>query len=128
WSEGNGYSSGNTSLSYPFVLAFGYWIGFRGMLLMKWAAIVACGSLAVVLGLGAKIFEPLGRWAKYLLPPVLLSVGALDWSFFSGMENAFHLCTWALMLAASLRVVGAAEGGRGPLGRAVIAGLAGALL
>src|SRR5438105_4470490 len=40
WSEGNGFSSGNTSLSYPFVLAFGYWVGFRGLLLMKWAAIV----------------------------------------------------------------------------------------
>lgn len=128
WSEGNGFSSGNTSLSYPFVLAIGYWVGFRGLLLMKWAAIVACASLAVVLGLGARLFEPFGRWAKYLLPPVLLSVGALDWSFFSGMENAFHLCTWALMLAASMRVVEAAEEGRGPLRRAVIAGLAGALL
>src|SRR5262245_21151448 len=30
WSEGNGYSSGGTSVSYPFVLAIGYWIGFRG--------------------------------------------------------------------------------------------------
>ncbi len=128
WSEGNGFSSGNTSLSYPFVLSFGYWLGFRGLLLMKWAAVVACGSVAVVLGVGARLFDPFGRWAKYLLPPVLLSVGALDWSLFSGMENAFHLCTWALMLAASLRVVESAEGGRGPLGRAVIAGLAGALL
>lgn len=128
WSEENGFSSGNTSLSYPFVLAFGYWIGFRGLLLMKWAAIVACASIAVVLGIGAKLFEPLGRWAKYLLPPILLSVGALDWSLFSGMENAFHLCTWALMLAASLRVVEAADDGRGPLGRAIVAGLAGALL
>src|SRR5436190_5631881 len=42
WSEGNGYSSGNTSLTYPFVLALGYLIGFRAMSLMQWAAIVAC--------------------------------------------------------------------------------------
>lgn len=128
WSEGNGFSSGNTSLSYPFVLAAGYWIGFRGMLLMQWAAAVACGSIAVVLGLGARLLAPFGRWAKYLLPPVLLSVGALDWSLFSGMENAFHLCTWALMLAASLRVVDGATLGAGPRGRALVAGLAGALL
>ena len=41
WSEGNGYSSGGTSLLYPFVLAFGYWVGFRRMNLMIWAAIIA---------------------------------------------------------------------------------------
>src|SRR3954447_6348967 len=44
WSEGNGFSSGNTSLSYPFVLALGYWAGFRGLSIMHWAAIVACVS------------------------------------------------------------------------------------
>jgi hypothetical protein len=128
WSEGNGFSSGNTSLSYPFVLAVGYWAGFRGLLLMKWAAIVACASITVVLGVGAKLLAPFGRWAKYLLPPVLLSVGALDWSLFSGMENAFHLCTWAIALWTALRVVDRAEEGKGPLWPAVNAGLAGALL
>ena len=28
WVDGNGYSSGNTSLLYPFVLALGYWSAF----------------------------------------------------------------------------------------------------
>src|SRR3954470_5575193 len=56
WSEGNGFSSGNTSLSYPFVLAIGYRVGFRGLLLMKWAAIVACGSILVFFLAGAKLF------------------------------------------------------------------------
>src|SRR5215471_8569268 len=41
WVVGNGYSSGNTSLSYPFVLAFGWLVGFRDARLMVWAAIVA---------------------------------------------------------------------------------------
>jgi hypothetical protein len=41
WAAGNGYSSGNTSLTYPFVLAIGYFAGFTGMQLMKWAAVVA---------------------------------------------------------------------------------------
>ncbi len=48
WFSGNGYSSGNTSLLYPFVLAAGYLIGFRGGLLMMWAAIVAMTSTFVV--------------------------------------------------------------------------------
>src|SRR5260370_15081450 len=42
WSPGNGYSSGNTSLLYPFVLALGYLTGIRGPFLMVWADIPAC--------------------------------------------------------------------------------------
>jgi hypothetical protein len=34
WSEGNGYSSGGTSLLYPLVLALGYRIGYDGQQLM----------------------------------------------------------------------------------------------
>ncbi|MFO0588710.1 MAG: hypothetical protein U0441_14265 [Polyangiaceae bacterium] len=109
WTEGNGFSSGNTSLSYPFVLAIGYWVGFRGLLLMKWAAIVACASMLWFFVATARLFKPLGRWAKYLLPPAVLSVGALDWSLFSGMENAFHLAMWALALWATLDVIDAAD-------------------
>lgn len=139
WSEGNGFSSGNTSLSYPFVLALGYLIGFRGLLLMQWAAIVACASTLGFLLVGARLFEPIGRWAKYLLPPVALCIGALDWSLFSGMENAFHLGVWALTALAALSVVraagapgGAGDGAAAPARRLArlgwLAGLAGALL
>lgn len=110
WSEGNGFSSGNTSLSYPFVLAFGYLIGFRGASLMTWAAIVACLSTLGFFLAAARLTEPLGRWAKYLIPPAVLSLGALDWSLFSGMENAFHLGVWGLALTATLSIVGAAQG------------------
>jgi hypothetical protein len=109
WSEGNGFSSGNTSLSYPFALALGYWIGFRGMAIMHWAAIVACiACLAFFLAAG-RLAAPLGRWAKYLIPPAVLSLGALDWSLFSGMENAFHLGVWGVALVPVLRLVREAE-------------------
>ena len=129
WSEGNGFSSGNTSLTYPFVLAAGYLAGFRGTSIMVWAAIVAClSTFGFLLGV-ARLAEPLGRWAKYLIPPAVLSLGALDWSLFSGMENAFHLGMWALALTAALGVVEAAE--RRPASvplRGWLAGAAGALL
>ncbi|MGK4007585.1 hypothetical protein WMF31_33500 [Sorangium sp. So ce1036] len=139
WSEGNGFSSGNTSLSYPFVLALGYLIGFRGLLLMQWAAIVACASTLGFLLAGARLLEPIGRWAKYLLPPVALSIGALDWSLFSGMENAFHLGVWGLATVVALSVVRAAGAPGARSARAAAperrlarlgwaAGLAGALL
>ena len=129
WSEGNGVSSGNTSLTYPFALALGYWMGFREMSLMHWAAIVACVSTLGFLVAAGHLTRPLGRWAKYLLPPAVLSLGALDWSLFSGMENAFHLGVWGLALVATLAVVRAAEARAPSLpGWGWLAGGAGALL
>ena len=129
WSEGNGFSSGNTSLTYPFVLAAGYLAGFRGISIMVWAAIVAClSTFGFLLGV-ARLAEPLGRWAKYLIPPAVLSLGALDWSLFSGMENAFHLGMWALALIGGSAWSTRPRGGvpSVPL-RGWLAGAAGALL
>ncbi len=128
WSEGNGFSSGNTSVAYPFVLALGYVLGFRGLAIMLWAAMVACVSTLGFLLSAGRLTESLGRWAKYLVPPAVLSVGALDWSLFSGMENAFHLGVWALSLTATLDLVRAAEQGSAVRLRGWLAGLAGVLL
>lgn len=127
WSEGNGYSSGNTSLSYPFILAFGYWIGFRKQLLMAWAVLVACLSLILFFAATARLAAPLGRWAKYVVPPVVLSLGALDWSFFSGMENAFHIGVWAASTLALERLVERRDASRF-VGPAIALGAANVLL
>ena len=112
WIAGNGYSSGNTSLTYPFVLALGYLAGFHGQRLMLWAAIVAATCVFGVLLAGRALFMPrsgrpgpLDRCTSYLLPPVLLGVGALDWSLWSGMEVSFFLATWALAFLAYLALV-----------------------
>ncbi len=102
WSMGNGYSSGNTSLLYPFVLAAGYKVGFRGASLMIWAGIVACVSTFGLLLATARLFAPLPAWAKYLAPLALFSIGALDWSLFSGMEVALFLGIWGAALRAAL--------------------------
>lgn len=94
WSVGNGYSSGCTSILYPFVLAIGYALGYQGLWLVLWAGVVACVSVwGFLLAIGGAF---VGRWqgAKYLAPPLLLSVGALDWTLFSGMEGAFLLGVW----------------------------------
>src|SRR5262249_19800370 len=117
WVPGNGFSSGNTSLTYPFVLAAGYLVGFRDERLMIWAAIVAAVSVFATL-LAARYlfigpdFVSFGRrvgmggaWmrvAAFLLPPVVLGIGALDWSLWSGMEVAFFLLTWSCALVAWL--------------------------
>ena len=98
WLDGHGYSSGGTSLLYPFVLALGYWVGFRSLSLMVWAGIVASVSVLVVSMGSARMFRDLPAWTKYLALPVLLCTGVLDWTLFSGMEVALFLGLWAIAL------------------------------
>jgi len=114
WIAGNGYSSGNTSLSYPFVLAVGYLMGFQGQRLMLWAALVAATCMFGVLLAGRALFlprsgapTPRDRVSSYLLPPVVLGIGALDWALWSGMEVSLFLATWALALGAYVALVDA---------------------
>jgi len=87
WSEGNGVSSGNTSLLYPFVLAVGWWAGLRDERLMAWALVVAFVCVVLFLWITARLLAPLGRFAKYLVPPVVLSPGPPNWSFWAGLGN-----------------------------------------
>jgi hypothetical protein len=131
WSLGNGYSSGGTSLIYPFVLAVGYRLGLTGLELMEWAAIVACVCVFVLLLQARLVFRGLPPWAQYLAPPALLGVGALSWSLFSGMEIALFLALWSGALVAwdrlergrsePLRVIVALSLGLGLLGAALVA-------
>ena len=100
WAPGAGYSSGGTSLLYPFVLVPGLWLGLGGLNLMRWAAVVACVSVFGLLLALRRFFDELPRATSYLLPPVLLCVGALDWSLWSGMEVALFLGLWSLAVVA----------------------------
>ena len=97
WYDGNGFSSGNTSLLYPFVLAIGYVIGFQKLQIMEWAAFVAVLSMTFFLFVCGRLMDALNRSAKYIAPMAVFSLGALNWSLWSGMENAFHLGVWALL-------------------------------
>lgn len=100
WSEGNGYSSGGTSLTYPLLLALGYSIGFRGLSLMEWAGVVACVSTFGLLLAARRLSAGLPRGVALLFPFGLLSVGALDWTLFSGMEVAWFLAVWGAAFVA----------------------------
>ncbi len=128
WSEGNGYSSGGTSLLYPFVLAIGYGAGFRDLSLMEWAGVVACVCVFGTLLLSRRLMRPLPLWCTYLLPLGLLCVGTLDWSLFSGMEVALFLALWALSYAAYDQLVAdPAASNRDRLKQAALLGLASGL-
>ena len=100
WVAGNGYSSGGTSLLYPLLLAPGYWLGFRDLRLMEWAAWIACVSTFACLLAARRLAVALPRPLHYLLPFGFLCIGALDWSLFSGMEVAVLLGFWGLAYVA----------------------------
>ncbi len=128
WSEGNGYSSGNTSLLYPFVLALGYLAQFRNLDLMVWAGVVACVSVLGTLLAARRMFQGLPWWTSYGAPVALLGVGALSWSLFSGMEVALFLALWGLGLVAWDTLWHAAAERRANRAHALWLGLAGALI
>jgi hypothetical protein len=72
-----------------------------------------------------------GRAASYLLPPIMLGVGALDWSLWSGMEVALFMGLWALVFAlhqSHARVSPIGPGGKKAIRRAWLLGVAGVLL
>jgi hypothetical protein len=129
WCAGNGYSSGSTSLLYPFLLAVGYALGFQGLELMHFAAVIACVSVFALLLALRRAFDALPVWTTYLLPLSLLGVGALSWAFFSGMEIAFFMAlfggafvTWLPLVTPPVPTTQAA------LTRCVALGLWGAVL
>ncbi|MCU0684924.1 MAG: hypothetical protein MUF34_22205 [Polyangiaceae bacterium] len=104
WTEDSGYSSGNTSLTYPFALALGFLAGFRGERLMLWAALLAAVSSLGYLWAGLRLFDRLPWPTTLLLPLAFVSVGALGWSLWSGMEVAFFLALWGASLALAAEV------------------------
>lgn len=106
WLPGNGYSSGGTSLLYPLVLAVGYWLGATGTGLMLWAGSLACVCVLVTLLTARELFvrAALPGFSVYSVPPLLLGVGVLSWSLWSGMEVALLLAVWGACLLAWLHL------------------------
>ncbi len=88
WIPGNGYSSGETSLLYAWVLAVGWLFGLRGKLLGVWAAVVAVLAVASYVRSVQAIARPCPSWLGWAIAVLSLSVGIVDWSLFSGMEVA----------------------------------------
>jgi hypothetical protein len=88
WIAGQGFSSGETSPLYPFVLAIGIVAGFRGLWLGAWAALIALGSIVVLMRAVRELVRPSPAWVAWIASALVVCVGALDWAWFSGMEVA----------------------------------------
>ena len=104
WIAGQGFSSGETSPGYAWVLGVGYLIGFRGERLGVWAAFVACVALVVMMltlrDLTQRVRPAAPWWTAPLACSLLLVCGTLDFAWFSGMEVALFGAVAALLLRA----------------------------
>lgn len=98
WISGQGYSSGESSPLYPFLLAAGYLVGFRGTSLAVFAAIVAVAGLMSFFG---SLRRLLGAGPALLTGALLLSVGIVAFTLFSGMEVAAFLAALGAFVVAS---------------------------
>lgn len=96
WTPGNGYSSGGTSLLYPFVLALGLQLGWEGLDLMHFAALIGTVSTFAFLLCARRAFRLLTPGVALLAPLLVMSTGVLDWSLFSGMEVALFLAAFGV--------------------------------
>lgn len=104
WIPGNGYSSGGTSLTYPLLLAPGYWLGFRGANLGVFAAALACAALVDLCRSMRALVDRAPRFIAWAACPLVLAVPLLDWSYFSGMETALAAALIGRSLLAIRRV------------------------
>ncbi len=110
WFPGNGYSSGATSLLYPLLLAPAWALGLRGSALGIGAAIIALLCLSdLCRSLRSLIKSGLVCW---LVPPLMMAVPLLDWSWLAGMETALFGALLGRALLASDRAVTAPAAGR----------------
>lgn len=98
WISGQGYSSGESSPLYPFLLAIGYLVGFRGASLAVFAAIVAVAGLVSFF---FSLRRLLGAAPALVTGALLLSVGIVAFTLFSGMEVAAFLAALGYFVVAA---------------------------
>src|SRR5690606_22125374 len=99
-----------------------------GLDLMHWAAVVACiTTFATLLG-ARRMFRDLPPITALLAPVAMLSVGALNWTLFSGMEVAVFLACWALVYVLWDDLMRAIDSSKAKRSQVLVLGLACALL
>ncbi len=126
YNPGQPPTSGATSFLYPFILAFGYLLGFQGLNLALWAMIV--GTLALISSMGliyrlVKIFYS-PDWLAISTALIFALTGAVSWHFMSGMETGLMILLtlatlytviarrfWVFIISTSLLALMRPEGG-----------------
>jgi len=126
YNPGQPPTSGATSFLYPFILAFGYLLGFQGLNLALWAMLV--GAMALIGSMGliyrlVKIFDS-PEWLAVGAALIFALTGVVSWHFMSGMETGLMILLtlatlytviarrfWAFVVSASMLALMRPEGG-----------------
>jgi hypothetical protein len=103
WMPGNGYSSGETSPLYAAVLGMGWLFGFHDRWIGVFAAIVAVLAVASFIRSVQRLIRPCPTPLAWLVALLLLSIGLVDWTLFSGMEVALFAAAIGRTLEALAR-------------------------
>ncbi|NDJ62883.1 MAG: hypothetical protein GYB67_17310, partial [Chloroflexi bacterium] len=92
-------TSGATSFLYPYLLALGDWLGWRGLALSWWA--LGIGALALA-GSAWLTYRSAQRaapeWLAVLAAVIFALTGPITWHYFSGMETGLVALFVLLML------------------------------
>lgn len=93
-------TSGATSFIYPYLLAFGYLLGFQGLWLGLWAMLI--GTMALIISMClvyrlCKAFDAL-QWLSLLTSISFGLTGSVAWHFMSGMETGIMILLTLLTL------------------------------
>lgn len=93
YNPGEEATSGATSFLYPYILATGYLIGFKGLNLGVWAMLVGAALLTITTGLLVLIgrYFKLPVWIALLLALSFPLTGAVGWHYMSGMETGLMI-------------------------------------
>jgi hypothetical protein len=100
YNPGQPPTSGATSFLYPFILAFGYLIGFQGLNLGLWAMLV--GALALLASMQAiyRLCRVMNapQWLSIFIAVLFAVNGSVSWHSMSGMETGLMCCftLWTL--------------------------------
>jgi len=93
-------TSGATSLIYPYLLAIGYLIGFKGLWLGLWAMIL--GTIALIIAMWAvyRLCNALDvpQWLSLFTAVTFGLTGSIGWHYMSGMETGITITLTLLTL------------------------------
>jgi hypothetical protein len=125
YNPGGDPTSGATSFLYPYILAAGYVIGFKGLTLGLWAMGVGAFALLASMWFVYLLSKICGTpyWLSFFIALMFALTGSISWHFMSGMETGlvitFTLATiyifiarqfWGFILSASLLAMIRPEG------------------
>jgi hypothetical protein len=110
YNPGQEPTSGATSFLYPYLLAVGYLLGFKGLWLGLWAMLIGLVALIAAQWAVYRLCQTFDcpQWLSALTTVIFTLTGLVAWHFMSGMETGLMiaLTLWTLLMVIEKRLRG----------------------